>query len=270
MRVVIAILFFFSLQAQGQQMLLVDRQYNGALPTDISGLLGWWKADDGPQEADTTPPEDGETVTQWNDLSGNGYHLTGSGSNIFNQNEGYLKKPFITTIAGGYFYNSSITGATFTSGLSAYIVFATNTASTDFDGILTCWNGGSNDRSWAIWQDTLSGNDAILFAVDADGVFGGSVISSASYTLGRTVAIAVIFDASADQSIYKDGVLSDTDTSPTMYSGAARFEVASYNTGAAAVKNQISVAEIILFNTALSTADHNAMLNYLSWRHKTF
>ena len=42
-------------------------------PTDISGLLGWWKAD-------ALGLSDGATVTSWTDSSGNARHLTGVGT----------------------------------------------------------------------------------------------------------------------------------------------------------------------------------------------
>jgi hypothetical protein len=42
-----------------------------AVPTDIAGLVGWWKAD-------AITASDGDPLTQWDDSSGNANHLTGS------------------------------------------------------------------------------------------------------------------------------------------------------------------------------------------------
>lgn len=44
---------------------------NGVLPTSISGLVGWWKAD-------SLVLNDGDVVDSWTDSSGNGNHLTGT------------------------------------------------------------------------------------------------------------------------------------------------------------------------------------------------
>jgi hypothetical protein len=47
------------------------------VPTDIAGLAGWWKADAGAySDAGTTLCASGDTVAQWNDQSGRGNHFT--------------------------------------------------------------------------------------------------------------------------------------------------------------------------------------------------
>lgn len=51
--------------------------YASFTPTDVSSLTGWFKADSGVySDAGTTLAVGGDSVTQWNDQSGNGYNLS--------------------------------------------------------------------------------------------------------------------------------------------------------------------------------------------------
>lgn len=57
------------------------------LPSDISNLIGWWKADAGTfSDAGVTPSVNGGGVRQWNDNSGVGNNLTGSNDPILRTN----------------------------------------------------------------------------------------------------------------------------------------------------------------------------------------
>jgi hypothetical protein len=54
-------------------------------PASLANLLAWYKADAGVfSDAGITPATDGQTVTQWNDQSGNGNNLTATAKPTFN------------------------------------------------------------------------------------------------------------------------------------------------------------------------------------------
>lgn len=120
-------------------------------PAAIFGanLVAWYSADLGVfSDAGTTPATNGQTVQQWNDQSGNGYHLTQATAGLRPSlnTSGYNSKRAIVLSAAGT--TSMATSATITQfngiGTSAFWAVAQMTTSTVASGrLLTTFTGAS-------------------------------------------------------------------------------------------------------------------------------
>ena len=202
-------------------------------PTTIAGLKGWWKTD-----AIAGPPADGATVNAWNDSSSNAYNLTGNTTfkaSILNG------KPVLRFDGGGnYLHNAAEIGINqpFTmffvgKGRAATNVNFIETNIGAYGCIIAMGPGGFGIYAGVTIQDTIDHTGAFHVC---SGVFNGA--SSEAYL--------------------------DTMQVATGNAGSSRIGqlvvMAAYNLGSAYPGD---VAEILIYNSKLSTTDRQNVENYL-------
>ena len=197
----------------------------------------------------------GSNVTQWNDLTGNGYHLTTNGTG-----------PTLTTI-------NSITALSFASsrGLATsavpktkmVTVFIVIKYSSNISGYGTYIQHGNRDHDWSIRNS--SGTSNLVINTSGD---------NASPALAAVNGLNYIFVARLNDSSREIWRYSDSSTATTNYA------IASGNTnslsGGGGYTNNIYVGksevneasqgiigEILYYNTALSDAGVSANVDYL-------
>jgi len=189
----------------------------------------------------------GSNVTQWNDLTGNGYHLTPNGTG-----------PTLTTIKSvpAFNFNSGYGLIRASVPLSTSItVFIVARYSTNIAGYGSFMHHGHRDTDWAIERD--SGTSNVHFQ---SGNSGNAILSAANDTnyiwIGRVVGNTREFWRYSDT--VSTGFISGTPVSitpgnKTLYVGKSDNNEASNG----------SIGEILYYNASLSNADVSANLLYL-------
>lgn len=227
-----------------------------------SALKAWYKADAGVyNDAGTTLATNGQTVRQWNDQSGNGYHVTQATSasrptyltNTLNSlpvidftnvvNQQYLQTTTTPVVLGGTL-------------LSAFFVRK-----------VTGLNGNTNVRLLAI---SVSSDDTSPSTAIVDYCPGSSITtprthnngdkSTGTISSGTWNQIGTIFDGANDIMYIANSAQTGVAATPT-FAAAVDIDVFAEHGGTAAIGQ---CAEIIFTNTALSSGDRNSLATYFT------
>lgn len=214
-------------------------------PLGISGLVLWLDAADA-----STITESGGAVSQWDDKSGNGYHVTqGTASLQPTTGVSTLNGKNIINFAGDRLASGSgaptgsftiITVTTNLSGLGTIISWGDNTTNERRSHFH--WNGGSGtERLWFSGYGSASNYDTTVVA--SSDIFS-SVVSGQTLTTfvngvskgGKTLSLS----AFSNSGLY---IGSNPDLTETLNG---------------------SIAEALVYNTALSTVDRESLESYLA------
>lgn len=165
--------------------------FSEIVPTDISGLVGWWEADNpGAVYAD------GDPVGTWNDLSGSGLHATGTTTQRPTYTTNVLNGKPVMRFNGTS--NGLITPALNLSGTNAItviIVWGGITAGTQGCGVEMSTNVNSQTDSFILYRENT--NSAIGFCKGNVGISSynptttittGYVVTSMVMDMSRTSA----------------------------------------------------------------------------------
>lgn len=213
------------------------------VPTDVAGLKVWLKAQG-------QSYSDGDSVTTWTDGSGLSNNVASSG----------LNSPiFKTSIIGGRaVMRLSGTDARFTSsgslGLSQpdTVFCVINHTAANFGRVLD-----STSRQ-LIDVDVTTGF-GVMYAAGATNITGATNINGAFHVL------SCVFNG-ASSGLWVDKVSDAHGTLDT--AGLATFYVGSDNTGASTFAGDI--AELIIYDSALSTGNRQGIENYLGTYYGLF
>lgn len=246
----------------------------GIVPTDIAGLKAWWDASD-----TSTISLSGSAVTQWNDKSGNGFHVTqstsaqrpSSGINTINSKNvltfgGDDCLTAATASDWNFLHNS--TGATvFAVAIDdntvdfEYSIFANSVGSSERGVGLRIALDGANPRTLSPFVSTGGGSGTLV-----------SLISGGSFTQGTAFYVSGIWDNSnatlANRSLWRKngGTQFGTnaqDDSPSS-SNPARALLIGNNTNSGSYAYTGKIAEIILYTGVLSGTNITNLNSYLA------
>ena len=219
-------------------------------PVDISGCQLWLDAAD----ASSMTFSSGTTVSAWLDKSGNGNNGTPNTEITWNVNGFGTSLPAMTFTNTQWFLgNVSITGNQFT----AFCVFNMNSAASFYARVLSLGVSGENDYN----------NNAYICIVR----LGGTVFSN--YRDGTYPTIDIALDTNELTTSWVDGTtsyISQYGGTPTTIGSSGNFGVTSYAIG---VSNNTAdspfygyVAEVIVYNTALTLSQRQQVEAYLAWK----
>jgi hypothetical protein len=234
------------------------------VPTDISGLQLWLDATTGLFDATTggsAATTDASAVARWEDQSGNAYHVTQSDSGRrpilkTNQQNGLNVLRFDGASNGQYLFgasNFSISGGT---NRSVFTVFKRDDANLRnmiawgsgatgalnaytpeyflrFAGTTKGYTNQGTNGSWTIWSVIADGSTLN----DYDAYFDGGGVATANATLSTGTTINT--------------------TSSALYVGTSATGPASNNLDG-------DLAEVLIYDSALSTSDREAVRDYLN------
>ena len=209
-----------------------------ASPLDIAGCVGWWDASDA-----GSITASGGLVSQWNDKSTAGNHATASSTARPTTGTRSLNGKNVLDFDGTA--NAMATSLADTATQTVLFVAVSDVASSS--GRL--WSYGTTNRgvfsdsgTWAFWRQQTSG--AILF---------GATASATS----PSVACA-LFTSNSSLTTFGNGAQGTTND-PVDSSGA------SFNIGKETTNFFNGyIAEIVIYNTALSTAERARVESYLA------
>lgn len=230
-------------------------------PASLPNLKSWHKADVGVfSDLGTTPAVNNGTVEQWNDQSGNGFHLTNTVAAQFRPTykTGILNgKPVInfdpSSFAQHLFNSSYNQGGT---TVSAFIVVK-YTADGPNSRIMAYESSSGSDAdaaSWLIYEPSLTqvntynnGNKSV------------SPITSSSWN-----ALGTIFDG-VNNTMYKGGVAQTPVAATPTFSATGLLVVGATDTAGNPITAQI--AEIVIVTDVMSGANITNLTSYLSTEH---
>ena len=157
------------------------------LPTDLGGdLIAWWDADN----LGSITKDGSNLVSQWNDLSGNGWHLTqgtGTAQPLYDTNVLNFK-PGIKFDTNDFLLNSSITVAQTASFV--FVIKNPGTSKTNNEYVFDSDN--TSDRIAVIAESSTGADDYTLYAgTIRDTGYGYSTtgeINIATFVSGNTVS----------------------------------------------------------------------------------
>ena len=228
-------------------------------PLLLAGLVAWYKADTGVTES-------GGAVSQWDDQSGNNWHLTqatGSMQPTFSATS-FNGKPGITFdgVAGGdHLLNTSITSFSGATNTSGFLVAKRNGTGDNNPRWLTLRNNAdSNDYDNARCCIYITENAATLNIRDTRNFanYNSTAITNATnYRLGS------IFEPS-QVTLYVNNVATGPASDPggTFSSPGTIVVGAGVEGGSIDDEASVTVAEVIITTSALGSTDRLSLDNY--------
>jgi len=213
-------------------------------PTEISGCMGWWDASD----AASITQSDG-LVSQWNDKSGNNRHAAASGG----------ARPTLT--AGGLNGRSVVTF----DGTDDQMLISSGFLQVPNATILSVFKYNSGQYGGIISSALQPTDDSSPRLVIHNGFFRTFGYSNFSDTPQGTSPTLVTGRVQAGaSSIFQSGLLADADAaSGSLTTGSTQTAIGSYRTNAGNHLNGY-IAEIVVFDSALSTSDRARVEAYLA------
>lgn len=214
----------------------------GFSPTDISGLVVWYKADADVLEAAADPCEDADPVAIWNDQSGNGYHANVYDS-VYRANRNGA--PAVEVQETGPLTNIFPTVVVTDAAVTCFMVIE----STDTRGMLVTEYDDFSTYV-AAWRQSVS--DSPHNNSGSPSYYTNNVVLSSptqatlydAFSVGATVVVTIEFNMSS----YGNGFQF------AGYKGVSSWPMSGY------------IREIILYNSTLSSGDRTSVYDYLAGR----
>jgi hypothetical protein len=216
-------------------------------PSDISGLQLWLDAND-----TDTITLNGSTVSQWDDKSGNVYHVSqGTASNQPTYTASALNSKSVVRFDGNdELTNGSATPVGGSTNRTVFIVFNSTGGSAISYGV-TLGDSTSTGQSFGVSKE---------IAVRVNG--GNRVWTTAIDATHAIVTIILDGTSTTDLSAWKNGSsLTTSSTGTQTINTAAGIIIGNGTAGGSLVGD---VAEIIVYNSVLSTSDRESVESYLS------
>jgi len=210
----------------------------GLAPNEIAGMVAWYKSDVGVFAAGETFPIDGEAIIRWEDQSGNNYHLTPPQT-----------APVYDSLA-----QNNLPAIDF--GAASNLSDNFNTTYTQPNTIVMVL---SDPLSAGVYYDGFSASQRHLLAGTL--ILAGASLST-SFSVVTSSITSTIYNGAATE-FFLNGVLTTNGNAGTQ--SLSGLVVGSNYVGNA--KSDISVYEIIVYDSALSTSDREALEAYLNTKY---
>lgn len=231
-------------------------QASGFDYNSISGLYAWWKADA------ITGKAAGDPVASWTDSKG-GFVLdqaTQSAQPLY-QTGVPGGKPYLDLSAGDKWMG--VNGLSVSSGFTLFLVFAGTAAPSS--GPRICEFNNATAANQGRIRFTASGWG--MYSGPNSGAVTGPQTASGGYTAGAWVVAATRWQSAANANLVYNGTTRTNtgDMSPTTPTG---FYLGSSISGSN--RSNIYVAEILVYNAALSNTDETAVLGALNNKYGVY
>ena len=220
----------------------------------IAGLTVWLRADCINGVADD--PADNSSVTTWSDVSGNSNNATSSGTPTFQSDATNLinSQPVINFNGSSTFSSIDIRAGT-RPNITIFAVYKSR-GSGNREGVWGVDDGGWDRFFLARWV----GNDGLISA-------GNSANVTSSGVIGTATLITTIYkhNVSSGSTVYRNGALAVTLTDQTNLTAA--YTNLLIGSGGAGLNFTGDIAEIIIFNQALTSANLITVNGYLNTKY---
>lgn len=212
-------------------------------PDDIAGLRAWFDADAITGKVDT------DTISQWDDLSGNGLHATqatGANQPTYQTNE-INGLPVVQFDGSNDSLGSALNNAD--ASITVFLIgrFLSGAAnvsrilSLSSDGAASIFNNGDSDYGYYANQ-------------------GGSIVDLGGTPQTATI-LALVFASNSSTDAYRDGTLHTTFDPSNGYTGGLPLTLGAQRSTENFAKCQIG--EVLIYDSALGSTDREAVEQYL-------
>lgn len=221
-------------------------------PASLSGLFGWWDASNAGSITAA-----GGAVSQWNDLSGNGNHFVqGTGSKQPTTGSSTMNGLNALAFDGGDLMRvSSLSSTLWADYITWAVVFKKTGAAASFEACPVTLTSSNAARTFDGWR-------ANRFVDTSGGAIGGTYTNIESQTsacvlLAEGDRVATTYAERLDGSAAgsTSGIGTWSTTSQVLICGSRDDEVTALRG---------DVAEIVIVNAAISSADRTLLEDYLS------
>jgi hypothetical protein len=220
-------------------------------PLDISGCVLWL---DGADSSAASMTLSGSLVETWRDKSGNGNNVTASGGLRPTLTGNALNSRSVLTFGGSQGLTGNLTASISTNAYSVFVVCRISGASTN--GRVFSTAGAGNDFASGSVIPCVSNAGALSAFAGTQGTNASGVTGFASYGVFAGVLSSNLVTNSA-------GGMSVASAAATLSTAVTRLGVGVAAQGGTGF-NTCDIAEIILYPTALSTADRARVEAYLA------
>jgi hypothetical protein len=250
---------------------------------DASSIVAWYQGDAGTNQTSggSAADTDGQTVGEWLDQSGNGYHLTQStagdrptyrtGANGINS-QPVLEFDGAGDLLENLSADADINGA---SGVSVFMVVRNNDATSNDNGLFDTEDGDGQDDVLGFRYDAAGanggGSDLAKFGITTG---SGQYQYESASTIQSTTAemLGLVWASGGTLDLFIDGTLdTPTDEAPavggTITTGNKLIVGAGPKYGSDANGWNGDIAEFILYNTNLNSARRVIVENYLAEKY---
>jgi hypothetical protein len=220
----------------------------------ITGLTVWLRADC--VNGVDNDPADNSSVTTWSDISGNGNNATAAGTPTFQSDSANLinSNPVISFSGSNSFSSIDIRAGT-RPNLTIVAVYKER-GSGNREGVWGVDDGGWDRFFLARWV----GNDGLISVGNSANVTSTGIIGTPTM-----VTTVMRYNVSNGTTVYRNGDLAATTTdnaNPT-----AAYANLLIGSGGSGLNFTGDIAEIIIFNQALSTSDLITVNGYLNSKY---
>lgn len=232
----------------------------GWTPADLgSALVAWYIADTGVySDAGTTPATNGQNVAQWNDQSGNGYHLSepSAGGGPTYNTTGFNSRPTLSFDKSAAEYLETDTNAVTLGGGALSVFIVCQLASQTTNGRLAAYisvGGGTDfgEPGNCILIFNLNGTDNISAYQNNDQKANTAISQDTNYRLGS------IYDGS-DQTMYVNNVAGTSEASVQTFGATGTLYVG----GNALGQWDGPVSEVVFTNAGLDSSTRTLLDDY--------
>lgn len=267
-------------QAQVMMLFSSDSLFNITSPLDVDSLFYWFAADVGVTDSLGGAIATNEGVGTWNDLSGNGYHVTQTTNGarpVYKATGGPGSKPTIQ-FDGSNDFLASAAHWWGSDDLTVFVVMKFGNATRDAADTYISKNYATGDNRQYIFRGE---NAAVSYIIRALIFQSGTATPSNTYSSSITKSttwkiIGLTSDGAGSPQWYDDGA-----TSTTSVSGAGNHTI--YNTPTSLFSigcNRAgdtpdgfllgSISEIIVFSRALAATERAAIELYLNRKYDLY
>jgi hypothetical protein len=225
-------------------------------PTPLAGYSLWLDA----TVASSFTYSSGTKVSQWSDLSGNGYHFTQASATYQPERQNSLQNGLPSV----YFNVDNLVNTSWDWSASAYTVFAVcqMTTPTYYNGVLARASTGALQLGWDAAD--FYAVSRIGQATTASNLSGTSTSGNANVVVYKGSAVS----GSTTVQIYKNGTAaSSTITMTISTAGTTNILGATRDSGSDGVLGYIS--EVIIYPSQLSNGDRTTVEGYLKTKWGT-
>ena len=233
-------------------------------PTNIAGCIGWWDASD---TASIT--SSGGAVSQWNDKSSQGKHVTQATAGAKpTTGTATVNGRNVLVFDGGDYLNYAGTTGLDVSNATVFVAFRELVAE-NYAGILSIHPSTGSDNASANGLNINTSDGTYIAATDRN--------NANSYFTGSGLAAFGTFSARFTSStgnieVWRNGVAGTIWSSgvgpPYGVADGGWLFGGRYQSGVISSSYRLNgqIAEVIVYNTALSVTDRTAVENYLQYK----
>jgi len=239
-------------------------------PDDISGLVGWWRADQSTLWQDTgatTQVVDGSKVYRWDDKSGNGHNVItawpGGEFTYFRASKAELNNRPAVEVGGsssGFFTNSAWAPVIGAGARTVVAVgYALGSKVTYNHGHLVHWGAQASDQAYGLTVKTQGG-----------AYYGNHYWTNywqAAANAGSADIMIIAYDGSKDHFWLNGSEASPAKTITLNTGSSERFRIGSRINDPNDGGTELALgfyAEIAVYNRYLTSSERQGLLNYLS------